>query len=168
MSEETNNVKLNLKDSDLELKLKSIINRFKDFKIIEPEEILIKPEILIIELENNPEKVLNQIEAALKSGKIKEAFVLSNYTDPKILMRAMRIGIKEYFTVPIDENEFVAALARFKDRRNQFIETSETKKSGKIISIIGSKGGVGTTTIAVNLAVALKDAVKKETVALVD
>ncbi len=41
-------------------------------------------------------------------------------------------------------------------------------KEGKIINVIGSKGGVGTTTIAVNLAVCLAEKERIRSVALVD
>ena len=44
----------------------------------------------------------------------------------------------------------------------------ETFKDGKIINIIGSKGGVGTTTIADNLAVSLAETKSVQSVALID
>ena len=44
----------------------------------------------------------------------------------------------------------------------------ESFKEGKIITVIGSKGGVGTTTIAVNLAVSLAEKKEVQSVALVD
>jgi pilus assembly protein CpaE len=46
--------------------------------------------------------------------------------------------------------------------------SKESSKEGKIISVIGSKGGVGTTTIAVNLAVSLAEKKSIQSVALVD
>jgi len=44
----------------------------------------------------------------------------------------------------------------------------ESFKEGKIITVIGSKGGVGTTTIAVNLAVSLAEKKEVQSVALID
>ena len=44
----------------------------------------------------------------------------------------------------------------------------ESFKEGKIVNVIGSKGGVGTTTIAVNLAVSLAEKKSIQSVALVD
>jgi pilus assembly protein CpaE len=59
------------------------------------------------------------------------------------------------------------ALQRFRERRNP-TAVSLNKKNGQIISIFGSKGGVGTTTMAVNLAVSLLNNNHKNTVVLVD
>ena len=48
-----------------------------------------------------------------------------------------------------------AALDRIKALDNEQPEAPEARR-GRIINVLGSKGGVGTTTIAVNLAVALR------------
>ena len=48
------------------------------------------------------------------------------------------------------------------------VASKETLKQGKIIKIIGSKGGIGTTTIAVNLAVSLAEKKAVQSVALID
>jgi pilus assembly protein CpaE len=48
------------------------------------------------------------------------------------------------------------------------VASKETLKQGKIINIIGSKGGIGTTTIAVNLAVSLAEKKAVRSVALID
>jgi pilus assembly protein CpaE len=48
------------------------------------------------------------------------------------------------------------------------VASKETLKQGKIINIIGSKGGIGTTTIAVNLAVSLAEKKAVQSVALID
>ena len=68
----------------------------------------------------------------------------------------------------LDMAEAVAdALARFRERQ----EKKHQKSSGflgKIISVVGSKGGVGTTTIAVNLADILTRKMENPSVAIID
>ena len=53
------------------------------------------------------------------------------------------------------------------DKKNS-AESKETFKHGTIINVISSKGGVGTTTIAVNLAVSLAAEKNNPSVALID
>ena len=69
-------------------------------------------------------------------------------------MQAMRIGVKEFISQPISENEVRQALEGFRKRQSRSVKP-RPHKNGKIISIFGSKGGVGATTVAVNLAVSM-------------
>jgi pilus assembly protein CpaE len=66
--------------------------------------------------------------------------------------------------MPIQTEEVRKALERYIDQHQHLIKQS---KKGKLINIIGSKGGVGTTTLAVNLAVDLAEK-QKFTVSLID
>ena len=54
-----------------------------------------------------------------------------------------------------------------KDKISEAVN-KEAFKDGKIINVIGSKGAVGTTTIAVNLAVSLARKKECPSVALID
>ena len=166
MGEVTRFVKLDINNSGLIHKFKRISEDFKELMIIETDDPR-KPDLLVLYIDQNPEDVLDQIDNTIKTEKAGEVFVLSSYTDPKFLMRAMRIGIKEFIPLPFDETEIKEALKRFLER-NQAKKVAEVKKNGKIISLIGSKGGVGTTTTAVNLAIALSDLNKDQTIALID
>jgi pilus assembly protein CpaE len=78
----------------------------------------------------------------------------------------LRTGVKEFIPQPIQWAELEEALLRFKERRRE--KKPASAKRGKLITIIGSKGGVGTTTVAVNLAVSLCHANPDRSVALVD
>lgn len=123
--------------------------------------------LFIIELGQSPEKDLDLIKNMTMSGEIGEVFLTSDYADPAILMQAMRLGVKEFIPQPFDEGDVRQALERFKDRYLKS-KSQPVAKQGKIISIFGSKGGVGTTTVAVNLAVALKKAKDPRSIALLD
>jgi Flp pilus assembly CpaE family ATPase len=58
-------------------------------------------------------------------------------------------------------------LAMAKDKISEEVK-EKSFKQGKIITVIGSKGAVGTTTIAVNLAVSLAENEDIQSVALID
>ena len=83
--------------------------------------------------------------------------------DPQLLLEAMRSGVQEFLAKPVAPEVFRDTLDRF------VAETTAPDKrtTERLIVVMGAKGGVGTTTVAVNLAVQLAHKVKKRTV-LVD
>jgi pilus assembly protein CpaE len=64
----------------------------------------------------------------------------------------MRSGAQEFLTKPINEHEFNQAVKRSRRRKT----TANGRRSlGTLISVFSKTGGVGVTTLAVNLGVAL-------------
>lgn len=81
---------------------------------------------------------------------------------PQLLMQAMRSGVREFLPQPIDLNTLRETLERL--IKEQGLEAAGEEK---LIAVLGSKGGVGTTTVAVNLAAQITQLTKKR-VALLD
>jgi len=78
--------------------------------------------------------------------------VVSGNTDGQLILRAMRSGAREFLNSPIQLDELVGALDRVSSSGSG---GSTRSKSGVILSVAGASGGVGATSIAVNMAVAL-------------
>ncbi len=90
-------------------------------------------------------------------------FALSKQTEGDVVLRAMKAGIREFLVKPLNIEELEQAASRVVTRR------AEETQPGKLISVMGSAGGVGCTTIATNLAVELADLTEGEQrVAIVD
>jgi len=70
--------------------------------------------------------------------------------DASLLLRAMRAGCAEYLAKPVQQGEVFDALRRFQEERPS--DAPAEKGVGRVIVLVGSKGGVGTTTLAVHLA----------------
>ena len=64
----------------------------------------------------------------------------------------LRLGADDYIPKPAAPAEVVARVCAVLNRTRRMI-----RPTGKIISLMGAKGGVGTSTVAVNLAVALTE-----------
>jgi pilus assembly protein CpaE len=124
-------------------------------------------ELLILELGRTPEQDFKRIEALLAENKAKEIFLTGGNPDSNILMQAMRLGVKEFFPLPLNPGEVQAAMERVLERVDMKPADVQLKK-GRVISICGGKGGVGTTTVAVNLAVAYASRKDPLSVALLD
>lgn len=86
--------------------------------------------------------------------------VLADRLDPNAMLEAMRLGITEWVASGADITEVDAAIRRL-------TRTSTQAVAGQSFAVVGGKGGLGSTTIAVNLALALKQATKQPTL-LVD
>jgi len=97
----------------------------------------------------------------------REVFLTADSYDATILMQLMRQGVREFFPMPVSVEDVRMALWRFKERRRGQ-EGQHSVRQGRIINIFGAKGGVGTTSIAVNLAAAFLEHKEGASVALVD
>ena len=82
--------------------------------------------------------------------------------DPALILQAMRAGVQEFLVFPPNPQEFSAALDRLTRRGRADIE------QGTTIAVYTAKGGLGSTSIAVNIAFGLADANPSGRVALAD
>lgn len=166
MAKDIFQVKLTTADPNIARKLSDLLRSAKFFEVIDSSDRR-KADLLIFQLSENAAADLQQALAAVQNGEANEVFLVSDTADSKILMLAMRAGVKEFFMQPLNQIEITEALERFKERQSQG-EPLPAGKRGSIISVFGSKGGVGTTTVSVNLAVSLSQGEPKKSVALLD
>ncbi len=120
--------------------------------------------IIIADITEEPDvtfELINKITTINKQAKI---IVTSYSTDAELVIKAMRIGAREFLTKPIKEEELINAVTKLRDL--SLGNMSDNNKC-KIISTFSNKGGIGKTAIAVNLALELAN-LTKEKVALID
>jgi CheY-like chemotaxis protein len=80
--------------------------------------------------------------------------LLSGLADVQEKVSGLRAGADEYLTKPIDLRELSARVDALL-KRNRLLRQSAVPRVGRVISVLGAKGGVGTTTITLNLAALL-------------
>ncbi|MFN2198713.1 MAG: hypothetical protein ACK2UW_21515, partial [Anaerolineales bacterium] len=143
-------VKLSSKNIGLAKKIAEIILLVGGFEIQKAADSR-RPDLLIYDLTGQPGEELDTIQMLLETQRVDQVFLTGESPDADVLMKAMRIGVKEFFSQPIKEQEVKKALQRFRETHREN-SSLKTKKKGKVIGVFGCKGGVGTTTVAVNLA----------------
>jgi pilus assembly protein CpaE len=75
--------------------------------------------------------------------------IVASGLEPTMMLEAMRAGVNEFVTEPLSAADLRAAVERV--AAHQLAPTGP----GKVLAFVGAKGGVGTTTLAVNVAAAL-------------
>ena len=101
-------------------------------------------------------KYLQQIFA----GRV-TVIALAENRDPDILLRAMRAGCSEFLGKPFRAGELDQTLQGLQQLWST--PTQANASGGKVLSFLGVKGGVGTTTLAVHLAMNLVQVQGKRT-----
>ncbi len=74
--------------------------------------------------------------------------LVASRLDPTLMLEAMRARVRECVAEPVDPAELKAAIDRL-------IMERCPPAAGQVVAFLGAKGGVGTTTAAVNVATAL-------------
>ena len=159
-------IRLALKSESVSKKLLQIVEAAGGFEVLSSTDAR-RPDLLIFELGADHQKDVNRVQSLLEADEVGEVFLTSKVAEPEVLMQAIRVGAKEFFSQPIKPEEVKQALRRFKERRKGSAPKMRSEP-GQLITVFGSKGGVGTTTVAVNLAVSLAQKKSVQSVALLD
>ncbi len=125
-------------------------------------------DLLILEIGDNLKEEFKLIHSLQSSGAAGAIFLTSSRLEPAMLLEALRAGTKEFFAQPIQGEEVRQALLKFQARWTRNPGSNATRTKGELIHLVGSKGGVGVTTLAVNLAAGLASQDRSRSVALVD
>jgi pilus assembly protein CpaE len=128
----------------------------------DPNEVM--PDVVFLDLARTPEPFL-QFAAQLRRTWPAVKMVACSAImppSPQLLLEAMRSGIQDFIPKPIEETSLRELLQGF----SKDFQAQEAGSADKLIVIMGAKGGVGATTVAVNLGVQLSTFARKRTVLL--
>lgn len=106
-------------------------------------------DLVILPVTSLEPAVATALERAIRQSASTSFIGTAPRTEPEVILRAMRTGVHEFLVSPPDAGELATAVDRLTRRHNA------EAKHGQVFAIYGPKGGLGNTTVAVNLAHAL-------------
>jgi pilus assembly protein CpaE len=124
-----------------------------------------KPDIGLVAIDSDPQKGLDLVRKLTALSPDCAVLVVSSSNDGSLILQALRAGAKEFLTQPVRIEDLLGALGRISERR--FGQGENKPRGCQVIAVAGAIGGVGTTSLAVNLGCALA-AEEKNSVALID
>ena len=143
----------------------------------------LKPDVVIMDINMPDMDGITATEAIRRKVPFAQVVILSVQNDPNYMRRAMLVGARDFITKPPSIDELNAAV----NRAGKMAQEERTKATvhypgvqagtspfsvnvppamGKVIAVYSPKGGTGCTTIAANLAIALRNG--EQRVLLVD
>ncbi len=106
------------------------------------------PQVVIINLDPGAHESLKKIGHLPRQFPNISFFLMSQVLDANLLMEAMHLGVKEFIPLPVSEEKFGNAIERV---ANQY----GMGKRARLIHVVPTIGGCGSTTVACNLAASL-------------
>ena len=125
-------------------------------------------DMLVLELDEfRPQQTFAHVRELLGTMPELEVVLTASRIDPQLLLEAFRVGVKEFLSQPLTRQELEPALTRFEERFSAKTAALD-RHFGRVVSVIGARGGVGVSTVATNMATSVQQTGKGESVALMD
>jgi len=116
--------------------------------------------VALVDFDRSPDLALKTTERLRQILPNRVSIIaLASALDAGLLLQAMRAGCSEYLTKPVDHGMLTASLSRLQNSPE--VAMAVPQKRGQILTLSGSKGGVGTTALAVHLAIHIVNLGKK-------
>ncbi len=105
------------------------------------------PDVVVVDVRAD-RHLLNAIASIKRRNPAMGICIVVPALEPELMLQAMRAGVTECVAEPLTQGALESAIGRVMVQRAAPVE-------GRVFAVIGAKGGVGGTTIAVNLAEAI-------------
>ena len=113
-----------------------------------------QPDIALVNIDSNHARAIQLVGEVSRAVTNCAVLVVSSSTEGSLILQAMRNGAREFLNMPLLLDDFIAALDRI--RVSMGGSSGEgAGRIGKIISVAGVSGGVGSTALVVNAAASL-------------
>ena len=108
------------------------------------------PDVIVVDVRAD-RRLLSEIGGIKRRYPSMGVAIVVPSLEPDLMLEAMRAGVSECISEPLTREAVETAITRVMVQRTAPLE-------GRVFAIVGAKGGVGATTVAVNVADAIAQA----------
>jgi len=120
----------------------------------------VSPDLVIIETDDISDGFIDKLEALAENCvEGTEAIIIGPKNDVELYRRLVGMGVRDYLVAPIKKDTLAEITA-------QILLEKKGLGDSRLITVLGSKGGVGTSTIAHMLGAVLSDKMGQKTLLL--
>jgi len=114
------------------------------------------PDVVVVALDSDHAKALQLIQQLTIELPGMPVLAVSGRGDGQSILQALRAGAKEFLTAPVVLEELLTAMQRLRVSRvsadGTVVQSNGAVRSESlVVSVIGARGGVGSTGVAINL-----------------
>jgi len=117
------------------------------------------PDMVVVALDNDHAKATQLIAQVSSEMPSLPILAVSGRGDGQSILQALRSGAREFLTQPVVLEELLTVMQRLRQSHthaNGTVTNGFAKKAESlVVAVVGSRGGVGCTTLAVNLGCTL-------------
>ena len=118
------------------------------------------PQFILVEENGGPDEIQKGLEAlaeVVEPGR--KVIVIGSINDVQAYRRLINQGVSEYLVGPVSTADIAAAII-------SCIKDASSTPKGRVISFLGSRGGVGSSTLAANIAWTLAQTTQEEVIGI--
>jgi pilus assembly protein CpaE len=137
---------------------------FPSYKVVASRIVEIAPDLCLVTLDAEPGQAVELIGSLVQANSAAIVLPASSSCDHNLILKAIRAGAREFLTLPTEASELQEVITRlFRGRGDT---PSSSVKGPRIVTVTGAAGGVGCTSLAVNLATSMAGSREFETILL--
>jgi pilus assembly protein CpaE len=110
------------------------------------------PAVLILDISDAPKPLTAIMPIMATFGDNTKVIAIGTVNDINLYREMIETGVVEYLIKPVTEKSLLGAIARLDAKPEEPRAAAAPPRKRTLVAIIGTRGGLGTSTIALNLA----------------
>ncbi|GAC1469929.1 MAG: AAA family ATPase [Isosphaeraceae bacterium] len=123
----------------------------------------IAPNLVVVEMDSDPSQAISVVQMIVEANPEIAVLPASRVCDSSVILRVLRAGAREFLPLPAGIDELRDTIKRLVTRLDESLN-GDGNKTSQIIAVTGASGGIGCTTMAINLGTTLARTMSHEVV----